>query len=419
MCKKKILKILKKHIILTVITIMCTLFISFTSFSLVKTKLNENKVYKNIYIDNLNLSKLSKEEVKYKLHKYYNEKLKNINVNFYFGEFKEIINAKDLGIYYNIDKISDEIINLGKTGNIVQDTISRLNILLNSKSLTFYPIDNNNKLDYKVKEIASLINKDMIDSSIKFVGENIKFTKSSIGYKVDEALLKEILLESINSNINSSSTINIKIPVNILKPSLPNEILEKFKIIGTYTTSLGNSSENRKNNLKLFTQSLNTKIIFPNEIFSADKISGHRTIAKGYKPAPGFIGDKIVQVPAGGICQGVTTLYNATLYADLEIVERASHSLIVRYAPMGRDATISDGTVDFKFKNNKSYPIIIQTYTNNDIVRANIWGIKENANREIVIDVKHLSPKSCETYKYTYEKGVLIKKEIISRDKYK
>ena len=53
----------------------------------------------------------------------------------------------------------------------------------------------------------------------------------------------------------------------------------------------------------------------------------------------------------GGICQVSSTLYNAALYANLEITQRRNHSYTVAYVKNGLDATVSYGSIDFKFKN--------------------------------------------------------------------
>ena len=86
---------------------------------------------------------------------------------------------------------------------------------------------------------------------------------------------------------------------------------------------------------------------------------GNTNAAKGYKEATAYVGGKVVPSYGGGICQVSSTLYNAVLYANLEIVERHNHSYVVSYVPAGRDATVAYGGKDFKFKNTRSYPIKI------------------------------------------------------------
>ena len=90
----------------------------------------------------------------------------------------------------------------------------------------------------------------------------------------------------------------------------------------------------------------------------------------GYKKADTFDSDgDIYQEYGGGKCQVSTTLYNAVKnVSGLEVVERHEHSNYVPYIEEGQDAAVAYGSVDFKFKNNNSYPIkIVASATDNEI----------------------------------------------------
>ena len=63
----------------------------------------------------------------------------------------------------------------------------------------------------------------------------------------------------------------------------------------------------------------------------------------------------------GGICQTSSTLFNAVDQAGLEMIERYTHSREVGYVPAGRDATVSWGGPDFRFRNPFSYPVLIRS----------------------------------------------------------
>ncbi len=134
------------------------------------------------------------------------------------------------------------------------------------------------------------------------------------------------------------------------------------------------SDRNRTTNLKLACKALNGKIIRPGETFSYNETLGKRTEAKGYKPAGAYAGGKNVETVGGGICQVSSTLYYACLKADLEIVERTAHGLTVSYMPFGMDATVSWGTLDYKFRNNTDYPIRIQASVSGGKVHIKLIG---------------------------------------------
>lgn len=98
----------------------------------------------------------------------------------------------------------------------------------------------------------------------------------------------------------------------------------------------------------------------PGETFSYNQTVGERTIAAGYKEAGAYAGGKVVQDVGGGICQTSSTLYNAALLANLEIVDRSNHQFLTSYVDASRDATVAWGSIDFQFKNTRTYPIKIE-----------------------------------------------------------
>ena len=144
-------------------------------------------------------------------------------------------------------------------------------------------------------------------------------------------------------------------------------------VLGTVSTN-HTSDSNRNTNLRLACKALNGKLIRPGETFSYNATLGERTESKGYKPAGAYMAGKTVETVGGGICQVSSTLYYACLKADLEIVERTAHGYTVSYMPLGMDATVSWGSLDYKFKNNTDYPIRIEAWVSGGQVHVKLWG---------------------------------------------
>ena len=124
-------------------------------------------------------------------------------------------------------------------------------------------------------------------------------------------------------------------------------------------TTLSGSSPNRISNVKKACGLLDGLMLMPGEVFSYNDAIGERTEANGWLPAPAYANGEVRQENGGGICQVSSTLYNAALYSNLKIVERTCHQFQVGYLPWGMDATVSWGWPDFKFQNDKLYPIKI------------------------------------------------------------
>ena len=118
-----------------------------------------------------------------------------------------------------------------------------------------------------------------------------------------------------------------------------------------------------------------------------------------------------------------TTLYNAVLYANLEIVERSNHQFIPSYANASRDATVVYGAIDFKFKNNRDYPIKITCSVANGIANFKILGLKTENDFEVDITSRITGSTQnsiySEAYKTLKKNGTIISTENISKDVYK
>lgn len=158
--------------------------------------------------------------------------------------------------------------------------------------------------------------------------------------------------------------------------------------IATYTTSYDAGYTARSTNLRLASNKINGTVLLPGEEFSFNKVVGKRTVQDGYQNAPIYENGKVVDGLAGGICQISSTLYNAVLLANLDIVERRNHNFTSTYVPAGRDATVVYGAIDFKFKNSRQYPIKIVSSVSGGIAKFEIKGIKEDTEYEVKIYTK-------------------------------
>lgn len=176
-------------------------------------------------------------------------------------------------------------------------------------------------------------------------------------------------------------------------------------------------------NMELINKEINGTIVMPGEIFSFNKNVGERTEEKGYKSGPVYVRGKIIKDTAGGICQAVTGLYNIAILSNMKIIERKHHPRIQKFAPEGRDATIYYGLIDLVFKNTRKYPIKIMMYLDkvNGTHIFEMWGRNiENINVKLSQKIKDNKKEIIvTTYREIYKEQRLIKKEKLSKDKYK
>ena len=183
-------------------------------------------------------------------------------------------------------------------------------------------------------------------------GKNATLDKNN-DYKIvaEQYGAKYDLDDSISAFNKAKEGKEFEVKAKAIVPSITKEDLEKnlFKdVLGEYTTTVNGSSV-RKNNVRL-----------AGEKCSYNQTVGKRTKENGFGEAGAYLNGETVQEVGGGVCQASSTLYNAVVLANLEVTERTNHTYISSYVPIGRDATVSWGGPDFKFKNNRDYPIKIE-----------------------------------------------------------
>ena len=288
---------------------------------------------------------------------------------------------------YYIDNENLIIIN-GKPGitiereklkNIIYAEIQELK---SDTTIVNIPVINKEPDKIDLEKIHSEIYKEAQDAYITQEPLTVHPNVNGIDFAISMEDAKKLLEEDKEEySIPLKITIADKTVNDLGEDAFPN-------VLGTFTTRYDASNKNRSNNISLASEKIDGTVIMPGETFSYNQTVGKRTIDAGYKEAGAYAGGKVVQEVGGGICQVSSTLYNAVLYANLEIVDRSNHYFETSYVDPGRDATVSWGSVDFKFKNNRKYPIKIEAISKNGVTKMSIKGIKEEKEYEVIIQSK-------------------------------
>ena len=340
---------------------------------------NKSKIYNNIYIENIDMSGLTKEEAIDKLKEsiYCNKE-----INFLYDENIYPLSFDFIELNYNIEDTVEKAFNIGRNKNIVDNTKIKINLKLGDKiNFRLEPKYNNEKINDYIEILCSQINKEPVDATINIEQDNIKVTDEVIGIKINKDTIRETIIDKIDE-LDFDET---SIPINIIKPKYTYENLSKINsVLGSYKTKFNLSNYNRSNNIYIATNKTNNILLNNNEEFSFNNIIGQRSEQAGFKEAPVIINGEMQSGLGGGICQVSSTIYNAVLYSGLEITEARNHSIPSSYIEKGRDATVSYGAVDLKFRNNYQYPILIQNKVINDTIVTTIYG-NDRYKREIDI----------------------------------
>lgn len=391
------------------------------------------KILANVYVNDTNVGNLSKEDAK-KLLKSENA-YKNIDLR-YDGE-SHVYSLAELGCEFDVEGAVNEAYQVGRSGETLKDFSDYIKLKYLKDEKTFdvknvVPQDIEEKLYQNIK---SDIEREPKDATIT-VGAAIYVNNGENGIAVDREAFKAKIYEAIEPK----KDVVVDVPIKEVEPKVKSEDLNKINgVIGSYKTTFSSHLHGRNENIRVSAEYMNNMVLMPGEVFSYNEVTKLKTAKNGYKNATVIVNGEIEEGLGGGVCQTSSTLYNSVLYAGLEVVQRRPHTIPSNYVSYGRDATVSDNSIDFKFKNNYNFPILIKSYVGSNSVTVSIYGNVESVpNIDVVSNV--VSKKAKEVKKVedpTLPKGeekvktkgrdevrsetyVIVDgvKKLVSRDKY-
>lgn len=272
--------------------------------------------------------------------------------------------------------------------------------------------------------------------------ETGKIIPEQVGRHMDIEQNKEQLLRVMREGDKQIPIIVQKVPPHITAADIEESGVKD--LLGIYTTYFNKHDINRTANIRLATEKINGTLLQPGEVFSYNKIVGPRDAQHGFKEALEIVDGEFVSGIGGGVCQVSSTLYNAILYAGLQIIERTNHSKPLSYVPLARDATVAYGYLDFQFTNNSTVPVLILAEVQGGQLKMGVFGkeLSEETVQIVVIDQKEIPPgvtKKEDPALYVGEtqveqpgipgyeatalrlwtiKGKEVRREFLSKDKY-
>lgn len=230
-------------------------------------------------------------------------------------------------------------------------------------------------------------------------GEFVYYTgQSGMVVQIEDSAKK--IVDFITNDWDGSSDATLELTVDMSEPRGDEQELSSIKdCLGSFQTSYSTSSAARKNNVANGVGFINGTVLYPGDEFSVLTTIQPFTEANGYKLAGSYANGQVVESFGGGICQVSTTLYGAVRAAELEIVTRSCHSMIIDYVPPSQDAAIAEsGGKDFQIKNNKETPVYIEGYCDGSNVYFNIYGKEDrDSNRKVSYETEVLTVTPQET----------------------
>jgi vancomycin resistance protein YoaR len=291
--------------------------------------------------------------------------------NYRVENYTLIIQPANSGKTVDVETIADKVYSEFKNLNYVEVNIEGF-------------ITEEYSEDLKLEKLYDEIYTEALDAKLVY-DENNEYTIAEhvVGVSFDLKKAKELY---------SASDSEVQIPLIFTQPDVTKEDLEALlfrDVLAEVKTTLNANNKNRTGNVSLSASACNGTILVPGEVFSYNKTVGQRTYENGYKDASVYISGGIEDQLGGGICQTSSTLYMAVIRAQLKPEERYNHSYTVVYTPLGEDATVYWGSLDFKFSNNREYPIKIEAFQKDDYIVVRIYGTKVDDNTFKIETVVH------------------------------
>ena len=361
------------------------------------TKHPENKVVENIYVGPIDAGGMTKAGLKEALEVHCAE-MKSTKVTLVIGEKTEDTTLEELGFgYKNIDKLVKEAFSYGKDGSIWHRYRALRKI--SKEKLVFeeeYVIDSE-MAKAVLKEKAVPHANHAVNATISKTASGFTITEEKEGETVDIKKTISSLKKYLNEKWEYKD-FKKKVTLKQEIPSVKAADLESVQDeLGRFSTDAGDGT--RWQNLKTGVGKFDGLVLMPGEEVSAYAVTGPYDEEHGYVAAGSYENGQVVDTFGGGICQVSSTLYNALLEAEIEIVKRYPHSMLVSYVEPSKDAAIAAGIKDLVFKNNYETPIYIKgEIDGNNQLNIVIYGKETRpANREVKYEVEIISTTDYET----------------------
>ncbi len=382
----------------------------------------EKKIPHGITIGDIDAGGMTEEELMNQANEYVSTVTsKNIEL---LIDGKELdLSAGELGYYWKNTGIVKEAATYCQEGNIIERYKHEKDVQKEGISYDFEMAVDDDVLRHTLETKGSSYNVYHVNASLTKTAEGFDITPESSGkiLDVDDSVkeLHEYLMDDWDEKEGRKELKVIK----DLPTSTKADCAKVKDMIGTFSTSFSGSS-GRNKNLENGMRLLNGITIGVGETISVNSYLEPWTTDNGWVPGGTYVNGKVENTLGGGICQVSTTLYNAALNAELEIVERNCHSMTVGYVPLSMDAALAGTWKDLKIQNNTSTPVYIEGIYAPGKITFNIYGLETRPSNRTVQYVSQRVSSSSSYYtsqllKRVYIDGVLQSESVVNTSSYK
>ncbi|MGN0171134.1 MAG: VanW family protein [Lachnospiraceae bacterium] len=344
---------------------------------------SEDKILEGVYIGGLSLGGMTRQEAQTATEEYV-ENLMTEPVVFQVSDRQVKALPEELGLACSEEDLAERAYSVGHLGNLIrrykeQQDLKHENVILN----VTMSVDRGLLEDFLEAHMDTL-NKETINNGLKRENGKFIYVPGQAGEVVDLEASMDLLERYFSEEIIDSLG-TVELISKVEEPKGTEEELGKVQdVLGSFETDYSTSAAGRCTNVENAASLINGTVLYPGDTFSVHDAISPITLENGYAMAGAYENGTVVESVGGGVCQVSSTLYNAVIRAELEIVERSPHSMVVSYVKPSQDAAIAGDYKDLKFKNNQDTPVYIEGYTAGKKVHFNVYGMEtRDSNRSI------------------------------------
>lgn len=369
-----------------------------------------NNIVLGVRVDGQNIGGMSKSDAEKILTNVAAQKIHPLKFRYGGDEF--VVTPEEIGLTPLVDKAAQEAFNYGRGGTTVGNFNEQVKCVLNGRNVHVGAEYDAALLEEKLNGIAAQVNQDPVNAVCKLADGNvIEKIPGIIGKKLNVTQLAESLKDPLTTLNLPQTAINLEL--EDVAPFITTEDIGAIdSILGTYSTYY--YPGDRGDNIWLAATSISHKIVKPSWTFSFNDTVGERTWEAGYKMAGVIVNGKPDVDYGGGVCQVSSTLYNAVLLAGLTPTDRTPHYFQSSYIGYGRDATVADGQIDFKFRNDLLHNVYLLADAYGSKLTVYVLGTKADlGGSEIELQLDGAS-----LYRLYYNGNDVVKSEYLHTDVY-
>lgn len=325
-----------------------------------------------IYVGEYSLGGMTEEEASQKIQTIVSD-MENQKITLVVDGQSVETTARELGFHWSNPEAVSQAASSWQGGNLIRRYLNKKDIEENHVIIPLETaLDDGSIAAFVAEKCASAV-VEAQNATITRQNGSFVVTPSSIGKTVDVEATRQALNAALANGLKDPVTATAV--VTQVQPAITTEALSTIQdALGTFSTSFSTSGASRSKNLQVGSSKINGRVLMPGETLSGYECMHPFTVDNGYATAAAYENGQVVDSVGGGVCQISTTLYNAALRAELNIIQRQNHSMGVSYVKPSEDAAIAGTYKDLKFTNNYSTPIFIEGFTSGKTLTFTIYG---------------------------------------------